>query len=199
MVRVEEHGLCPWRSPGPIQERLRPQNHPFSGLELFRKCPCRPFSPALLPAKRFDWCSSPGNHGAYMELLLSCLSHPLARLCIDTPPQSFYTDNLLCSSVEYMLCSNAVRLAQALGLNHEQTPPTTPGQSTQAAQRKRIWWALYCYDKLISMRLGRQSCIDDDEFVAVPESVSSLTRAASASLFPYPSLAPATIITNIAS
>lgn len=102
-----------------------------------------------------------------------CARHtPPARLCIDTPLQSFYTDNLLCSSVEYMLCSNAVRLAQALGLNHEQAPPITPGQSTQDAQRKRIWWALYCYDKLISMRLGRQSCIDDDEFVALPESVA---------------------------
>lgn len=76
--------------------------------------------------------------------------------------QSFFAENVLGSSVEYMLCSNAVRLAQSLGLNHEPESCWNMGLS-EISQRSRIWWALYCYDKHISMREGRQSCIDDDE------------------------------------
>jgi hypothetical protein len=62
-----------------------------------------------------------------------------------------------------MLCSNAVRLAQAAGLHRKQIIPREYWTALDA-QRNRIWWALYCYEKLLSMRDSRPSCIHDDEY-----------------------------------
>ncbi|OQU95835.1 Fungal specific transcription factor domain-containing protein [Cladophialophora immunda] len=68
---------------------------------------------------------------------------------------SFFAENLLGSSIESMLCSNAIRPSDRFVGN-------------------RIWWALYCYDKHISLRDGRQSCIDDDDIsCALPERQAS--------------------------
>lgn len=63
-----------------------------------------------------------------------------------------------------MLCSNAIRLAQAAGLHREQSTPREMG-NVPAGHGNRIWWALYCFEKLISMRDGCPSCINDDEYV----------------------------------
>ncbi|KIW24253.1 uncharacterized protein PV07_09981 [Cladophialophora immunda] len=75
---------------------------------------------------------------------------------------SFFAENIVTFRVEYILCSTAVRLAQALGLNHEQGQARR-SHFSDSDRRIRIWWALYCYDKLISLRDGRPSCIDDDD------------------------------------
>ncbi|KAK2123311.1 fungal-specific transcription factor domain-containing protein [Fusarium oxysporum II5] len=65
-------------------------------------------------------------------------------------------------SVEYMLCSTAVRLAQSKGL-HRQPAKAWGLSELDVLNRSWMFWALYCHDKYIALRSGRPSIIDDDD------------------------------------
>lgn len=58
--------------------------------------------------------------------------------------------------LEYMLISNAVRLAQAQGMHLNRTDlPVVPPED--AGKRDSLWWLLYAYDKHLACRSGRPS------------------------------------------
>ncbi|OAL50323.1 hypothetical protein IQ07DRAFT_587004 [Pyrenochaeta sp. DS3sAY3a] len=75
---------------------------------------------------------------------------------------AFYTEGLGNPALEYMLISNAVRLAQSKGLHRESSniwaiPPP------DLKYRRWLFWVIYAYDKHIAYRSGRPSAIDDDD------------------------------------
>ncbi|KAJ5532322.1 fungal-specific transcription factor domain-containing protein [Penicillium frequentans] len=64
--------------------------------------------------------------------------------------------------LEYTLCSIASRLAQSLGLNSH--PPSEWNLTeNEKRERNRIFWVIYCLDKMISLRCGRPCVIYDEE------------------------------------
>ncbi|EXJ76280.1 uncharacterized protein A1O5_00788 [Cladophialophora psammophila CBS 110553] len=85
---------------------------------------------------------------------------------------AFFAEALGSPALEYMLLSNAVRLAQSKGL-HLQAKRTSQLRDEDIALRNVIWWNLYMYDKHLSYRSGRPSAIDDDD-ISCPVPTSGL-------------------------
>ncbi|OAG35273.1 hypothetical protein AYO21_10544 [Fonsecaea monophora] len=75
---------------------------------------------------------------------------------------AFFAEALGSPALEYMLLSNAVRLAQSKGL-HLQANKALQLREEDVAVRNVIWWNLYMYDKHLAYRSGRPSAIDDDD------------------------------------
>lgn len=75
---------------------------------------------------------------------------------------AIYVEGVGCPSLEYMLCSGAVRLAQAKGLHRQ--PGSAWGMSPEEIQQRNwIFWVLYSYEKQVAQRSGRASAIDDED------------------------------------
>lgn len=74
---------------------------------------------------------------------------------------TFYAEAVANESFEYMMCANAVRLAQAKGL-HRQPSRSLNLPETEITHRNWLFWAIFCLEKQISFRSGRPSAIDDD-------------------------------------
>lgn len=71
-------------------------------------------------------------------------------------PQAYYTQNIGTPCLEYMLSSDAVRLALAKGLHR--AAPLSQGLTEQdVEQRNRIFWAIYCLEKQIACQASRPS------------------------------------------
>ena len=84
---------------------------------------------------------------------------------------TFYVEGLGSPALEYMLCANAARLAQAKGL-HRQPSRSWRLPESEIIQRNWLFWTIYCIEKLIAYRSGRPSAIDDDDITCqVPSSV----------------------------
>ncbi|KAH7077568.1 fungal-specific transcription factor domain-containing protein [Paraphoma chrysanthemicola] len=75
---------------------------------------------------------------------------------------AFYTEGLGNPALEYMLISNAARLAQSKGL-HRQPLEAWDIQHSDFQNRRWLFWIIYAYDKHIAYRSGRPSAIDDDD------------------------------------
>ncbi|KAK9239316.1 fungal-specific transcription factor domain-containing protein [Lipomyces kononenkoae] len=71
---------------------------------------------------------------------------------------------LNCTSAAWTWLAAAVRKAQDLGLHRELTPGTRAGTSViEIELRRRIWWALYVWDRILAAELGRPYQISDDD------------------------------------
>ena len=70
--------------------------------------------------------------------------------------QAYFSEGICCPIIQYMLCSNAIRLAYAQGL-HRQAPLSWNLSEEEKYRRTCIFWALYCLDKDIACRSGRPS------------------------------------------
>src|ERR1700761_3790528 len=69
-------------------------------------------------------------------------------------PQSFYVEAIASPSIDYMLCSSAMKLAQSKGLHRH--PAAAWKLSPMAVQsRSLLWWALYGYERQNAHRSGR--------------------------------------------
>ncbi|EXJ69162.1 uncharacterized protein A1O5_08097 [Cladophialophora psammophila CBS 110553] len=75
---------------------------------------------------------------------------------------AYFVDELGSPALEYMLCSNALRLACSKGL-HRQAVSSWNLTPQEACQRDWIFWAIYCLEKSIALRSGRPSITDDDD------------------------------------
>ncbi|KAK9237384.1 fungal-specific transcription factor domain-containing protein [Lipomyces kononenkoae] len=83
----------------------------------------------------------------------------LITLCI-------YLDGSDSAEVAYMIHSNAVRLAQRIGLH---VKPSWYGLSEdEASRRRRIFWICYMIDKDMSLRTGRPPVINDQDVSVDP-------------------------------
>lgn len=83
--------------------------------------------------------------------------------------QAFYAEALGSPALEYMLVSNATRLAQSKGL-HLNCPEASKPQAGEALSRQWLWWVLYAYEKHVAYRSGRPS-VSAQSLVFAPLSV----------------------------
>lgn len=71
-------------------------------------------------------------------------------------------------SAAWIWLSMAVRMAQDLGLHWE----LAPSSIIESETRRRVWWAVYCHARQMSLELGRPTMIDDSECdVSLPTGV----------------------------
>ncbi|KAK9375167.1 fungal-specific transcription factor domain-containing protein [Lipomyces chichibuensis] len=72
---------------------------------------------------------------------------------------------LNCTSAAWTWLAAAVRIGQDLGLHHELTPRSTAsGMSVNESElRRRLWWALYVWDRIFASELGRPYLIAEDD------------------------------------
>ena len=70
--------------------------------------------------------------------------------------QTFFAEGLGCPSLEYMLCANGVRLAQAKGL-HRHPARAWNLAGDDVIHYNWLFWAVYCCEKQIAQRSGRPS------------------------------------------
>ncbi|KAL5314332.1 hypothetical protein ACEPPN_018758 [Leptodophora sp. 'Broadleaf-Isolate-01'] len=75
---------------------------------------------------------------------------------------ALYAEGAGSPSLEYMLCSGALRLAQSKGF-HRQAGSAWGMSSQEIEQRNWLFWMIYTYEKHIAHRSGRASAIDDDD------------------------------------
>jgi hypothetical protein len=88
-----------------------------------------------------------------MVLVLVALSDlPTAEIV----PQAFFVDGIGSPSLEYMLLSVAVRLAQSRGL-HLKAPAAWNLDESEAQNRSWLFWGIYVFDKHVAYRSGRPS------------------------------------------
>lgn len=59
----------------------------------------------------------------------------------------------------------AIRLAQGLGLNLDAGNFTS--SAVEQEVRKRVWWACFVFDRMLSMKVGRPPTINDDSDITV--------------------------------
>ncbi|KAH0828549.1 putative fungal specific transcription factor [Fonsecaea pedrosoi] len=76
--------------------------------------------------------------------------------------EAYFVDELGSPALEYMLCSNALRLACSKGL-HRQAVASWGLTDQEACHRDWIFWAIYCLEKSIASRSGRPSITDDND------------------------------------
>lgn len=74
---------------------------------------------------------------------------------------TFYAESAANEGFEYMMCANAVRLAQAKGL-HRQPSKSLNLPENEILHLNWLFWAIFCLEKQISFRSGRPSAIDDE-------------------------------------
>ncbi|CAN9215897.1 unnamed protein product [Alternaria alternata] len=68
-------------------------------------------------------------------------------------------------AVEYMLLSNAIRLAQSKDL-HLRAMVSATLTEKDVATRHALWWNLYIHDKHLALRSGRPSVINDGDITS---------------------------------
>jgi Fungal specific transcription factor domain len=64
-------------------------------------------------------------------------------------------------SLQHLLCSNAVHLAQSKGL-HRQPDKSWASSPDANLKRSWLWWLVYILEKHLSLSSGRPSAIEDD-------------------------------------
>ncbi|KIW90829.1 uncharacterized protein Z519_08612 [Cladophialophora bantiana CBS 173.52] len=73
-----------------------------------------------------------------------------------------FVEAIGCPSIDYMLCSCAMKLAQAKGLHRQ--PAAAWNLSKPAIQsRSFLWWTLYGYERMNASRSGRPLSISDED------------------------------------
>ncbi|KAK4556732.1 hypothetical protein LTR86_006303 [Recurvomyces mirabilis] len=104
-----------------------------------------------------------GEGAAYVDMCMRCLN-----TWTDEPDMDSARASLLISIyfVEVNLRTGgwvwlgaAVRIAQDIGLHTERGP--YPPVETE--MRRRVWWSIYNWDRLLSLEIGRPLHIDDDD------------------------------------
>ncbi|OAL39604.1 hypothetical protein AYO20_01001 [Fonsecaea nubica] len=75
---------------------------------------------------------------------------------------AYFTQNIACPCLEYVLCGIAVRLGIAKGL-HRQAVASWNLTEYENSLRSCLFWAIYCLEKQIVCQSGRHSLIDDDD------------------------------------
>ncbi|KAJ6084236.1 fungal-specific transcription factor domain-containing protein [Penicillium sp. IBT 16267x] len=90
---------------------------------------------------------------------------------------TIFAQGLSCPQrLEYTLASIAARLAQGLGLNRHPLPEWGLSEC-EKRERNRIFWVIYCLDKMISLQCGRPCVIyDEDISSCFPHGVGVVQR-----------------------
>ncbi|GKZ38319.1 hypothetical protein AbraIFM66950_010449 [Aspergillus brasiliensis] len=97
---------------------------------------------------------------------------------------SYFAEGIGSPSLEYMLCSCAMRLAQSKGLHRGAARDWNLPEPEQQ-HRNRIFWAIYLLEKHISYRSGRSSVIDDEDITCQLPTTTSPTCTDDLGCFKY--------------
>ncbi|GIZ46817.1 hypothetical protein CKM354_000992600 [Cercospora kikuchii] len=73
---------------------------------------------------------------------------------------SIYFVELNLRSAAWVWLGSAVRIAQDIGLQTDHGPYSP----MDLEMRRRVWWSLYNWDRVVSMELGRPLMIDDNDY-----------------------------------
>ncbi|KAL1628291.1 hypothetical protein SLS54_001864 [Diplodia seriata] len=72
---------------------------------------------------------------------------------------SVFLTEMNLKSAGWVWLGSAVRIAQDLGLHCE----TGPWPVVEGELRRRVWWSIYSWDRLLSLEVGRPVLIDDED------------------------------------
>lgn len=107
-----------------------------------------------------------------LETSLACVSLWNDDFVIDHARSALLTSMFLMEmnnkSAAWTWLASSVRISQDIGLYSENGPwPTIEGE-----MRRRVWWAIYVWDRLMSLELGRPMLIEDSDCdIALPAAV----------------------------
>jgi hypothetical protein len=119
---------------------------------------------SLLEAEEKAWQFFQKALSVHTELLYL----PTGLMAVEAlTAMSYFVEGIGSPSLEYMLCSCAMRLAQSKGLHREAARAWNLPES-ELQHRNQVFWAIYILDKHISHRSGRSSVIDDDDITCQP-------------------------------
>ncbi|KAI7722803.1 hypothetical protein KC353_g185, partial [Hortaea werneckii] len=82
----------------------------------------------------------------------------LEYACASLLTSIYYLENNK-RSPGWLFIGAAVRIAQDIGL-HNDRGPYPP---FEAEMRRRVWWSIYNWDRIVSLEIGRPLQIDDDD------------------------------------
>ncbi|EME47290.1 hypothetical protein DOTSEDRAFT_69282 [Dothistroma septosporum NZE10] len=87
---------------------------------------------------------------------------------------SFYANALGRVKTAHVYCGIALRLAISLGLHRSQAGASTM-DSVQRESRRRTWWTLYLFDRMIASKLGYPLSIRDEDIDVEMPSMNMLS------------------------
>ncbi|KAJ9610300.1 hypothetical protein H2200_005077 [Cladophialophora chaetospira] len=121
-------------------------------------------------ASRTSWALFENALSVHTEILFSRASMTGVQALV---LMAYYSEGVGKMSLQYMLCSSALRLACAKGL-HRQPARSWNISPHEVEHRNWLFWSIYCLEKHICSRSGRPSVMDDDEISCqTPENASS--------------------------
>ncbi|CZR52478.1 uncharacterized protein PAC_02355 [Phialocephala subalpina] len=94
----------------------------------------------------------------------------------------FFTEGLGNPTLEYLLCSNALLLAQAKGLHRRSV---SPSNDPQEHHRNWLFWAIYCYATHLSCLWGYAPVINDDTITCGIPSVAGESGTINTQIFTH--------------
>ncbi|KAL1641752.1 hypothetical protein SLS58_005791 [Diplodia intermedia] len=99
----------------------------------------------------------------YMEIAARSINTWSDDMTIDhartTLLVSVFLTEMNLKSAGWVWLGSAVRIAQDLGLHCE----TGPWPVVEGELRRRVWWSIYSWDRLLSLEVGRPVLIDDED------------------------------------
>jgi hypothetical protein len=108
------------------------------------------------------------------NLLSLCEETDLAsvQICVLLGPFYLYTGR---SNLGFVVLGSGIRCAYALGLHRENSWPRLREEDTE--ERRRVWWALFIFDRYASIIYGHPCGIREGEFnVANPRNLDDTTQ-----------------------
>ncbi|KAK5155697.1 hypothetical protein LTR16_000573 [Cryomyces antarcticus] len=113
--------------------------------------------------------SSPGSARpeaegtGYVETCIQSLDLWTDELTIDHARTalllSIFFMELNLKSAAWIWLGSAIRISQDVGLHYD----SGPWPIVEAEVRRRVWWSIYNWDRLVSLEVGRPLLIDDDD------------------------------------
>ncbi|KAK5122640.1 hypothetical protein LTR85_003903 [Meristemomyces frigidus] len=104
-----------------------------------------------------------GEGAGYLDMCLRSINTWSDELVMDHARSalliSIYFMEVNLRSAGWVWLGAAVRISQDIGL-HTDRGPYPP---VEAEMRKRVWWSVYNWDRIVSLEIGRPLQIDDDD------------------------------------
>ncbi|KAK6582393.1 hypothetical protein PZA11_004801 [Diplocarpon coronariae] len=88
---------------------------------------------------------------------------------------SFYSTTLNRRNTAYTYIGLAMRLSLMLGL-HRKIPENSPLSASERQHRIRVWWTVYCLDRMMSSKVGHPAMMQDTDIDAELPSLDGLSQ-----------------------
>lgn len=112
-----------------------------------------------------------------VQILLLLVSMVIRSFCrMLTISLSFYANSLGRVKSAHVYCGIALRIGIGLGLHRSQAGSSIMSP-VQREVRRRVWWTLYLFDRMISSKLGYPLAIRDDDIDVEGPSMEGLSTS----------------------